>query len=350
MTQEPIAFLAGQGLEADGSSFGTAADELAAARDCAVIAPLGDLGLIRASGIDAPDFLHNLLTNDIKGISAGASRFAGFCTAKGRLLALLLIWRDGDDFLLILPRDILPMILKKLSMYVLRSKVKLTDATNERLLVGFSNAGGVSPVPTLGEATANLPRFGVAAVDGGQAIRLDDTRWLLALDASTAGSRWQQLAAVAHPVGLAAWQWLEITAGQPRVVAATQEAFVPQMLNMELPAVAGVSFSKGCYPGQEIVARTQYLGKVKRRTFRARLATAAAPGTHVYAPETGEQHCGAIVSVAPSPTGGYECLVCVQIGAVETGEVHVGTTTGERLEFLPLPYALKEVPSGDELA
>jgi folate-binding protein YgfZ len=124
------------------------------------------------------------------------------------------------------------------------------------------------------------------------------------------------------------------------VVAGTQEAFVPQMLNMELPAVAGVSFSKGCYPGQEIVARTQYLGKVKRRTYRARLANAVVPGAHVYAPETGDQHCGAIVSLAPSPDGGFECLVCVQIGAVEAGEVHVGASDGERLEFLPLPYAI----------
>ena len=345
MTHEPIPFLFNLGLAADGSSFGAVAEELAAARDGAVIAPLVDLGLIRASGIDAADFLHNLLTNDIKGIAPGGARFAGLCTPKGRLLALFLVWRDGDDFLLMLPRDILPPILKKLSMYVLRSKVKLTDATGERALIGCSVPIALSPasarcVPaeTLGEATAALVRFGVATIDGGQAIRLDDTRWLLALDAATADTRWRQLAAAARPVGLATWQWLEIAAGQPRVVAATQEAFVPQMLNMELPAVAGVSFSKGCYPGQEIVARTQYLGKVKRRTFRARLATVATPGTHVYAPETGDQHCGAIVSAAPSPAGGYECLVCVQIGAVEAGEVRVGAPAGERMEFLSLPY------------
>ena len=347
MTQELISLLAAQGLTEDGSRFGVVADELAAARDSAVVAPLLDLGLIRASGVDAPGFLHNLMSNDINGIGLGGARFAGFCTAKGRLLALFLIWRDGDDFLLMLPRDILPAILKKLSMYVLRSKVKLTDATGERALVGYSVQAAVSPAPalcvpagTLGEAVAKLPRFGVAAVEGGQAIRLDDTRWLLALDPTAAVSRWQDLAAAARPVGLAAWQWLEIAAGQPRVVATTQEAFVPQMLNMELPAVAGVSFTKGCYPGQEIVARTQYLGKVKRRTFRARLATAVAPGASVYAPETGDQHCGAIVSVAPSPAGGFECLVCVQIGAVEAGEVHVGAPDGERLEFLALPYEM----------
>ncbi|MDP1734974.1 MAG: folate-binding protein [Sulfuritalea sp.] len=354
MTQELISLLAAQGLTEDGSRFGVVADELAAARDGAVVAPLADMGLIRASGVDAPGFLHNLLTNDINGIGPGGARFAGFCTAKGRLLALFLIWRDGDDFLLMLPRDILPAMLKKLSMYVLRSKVKLTDATGERALIGFSAPIAVTcprsgipgmqsqPAPSfsLGEAVAGLPRFGVAPVEGGQAIRLDDTRWLLALDPTAATSRWQALAATARPVGLAAWQWLEIAAGQPRVVAATQEAFIPQMLNMELPAVAGVSFTKGCYPGQEIVARTQYLGKVKRRTFRARLATATVPGASVYAPETGEQHCGAIVSVAPSPAGGFECLVCVQIGAVEAGEVHVGAPGGDRLEFLALPYEM----------
>ncbi|MCX7155307.1 MAG: folate-binding protein [Rhodocyclales bacterium] len=360
MTQEWISSLAAQGLAADGSSFGAVPEELVAARDAGVVAPLTDLGLIRVSGVDAPVFLHNLLTNDIKGITPGGARFAGFCTAKGRLLALFLIWRDGDNFLLMLPRDILPAILKKLSMYVLRSKVKLTDATAERALIGYSVPAAVAcprsgisgtqnappapalcvPAGTLGEAAVALVRFGVAAVEGGQAIRLDDTRWLLALDTATAASRWQQLAAAAKPVGLAAWQWLEIAAGQPRVVAATQEAFVPQMLNMELPAVAGVSFTKGCYPGQEIVARTQYLGKIKRRTYRARLATAVVPGAHVYAPETGDQHCGAIVSVAPSPAGGFECLVCVQIGAVEAGEVHVGALDGERLEFLQLPYEI----------
>ena len=337
MTQEWITQLAGSGLALDGSSFGAPAGELATARDGTVVAPLADLGLIRASGEDAAPFLHSLLTNDVQGISAAGARFAGFCTPKGRLLALFLIWREGDDFLLMLPRDILPPMLKKLSMYVLRSKVKLRDATGERALIGFSSSTGAVPAPGV---DASLPRFGVTTVSGGQAIRLDDSRWLLAIEAGAVAAHWQALTATATPVGLAAWQWLEIAAGQPRVVAATQEVFVPQMLNMELPAVAGVSFSKGCYPGQEIVARTQYLGKVKRRTYRAKLASMPAAGTHVYAPETGEQHCGAIVSAAPSPAGGFECLVCVQIGAVEVGEVHVGAPAGQRLEFLPLPYEI----------
>jgi folate-binding protein YgfZ len=337
MNQDWTTFLASQGVAADGSDFGDLRSELNAARSGNVLAPLLDHGLIRASGTDATDFLHNLLTNDVRGLGAANARFAGMCTAKGRLLAVFLVWRDGDDFLLMLPRDVLPAILKKLSMYVLRAKVKLTDASAELNLVGFAS-NTVAPAPTL----VDLPRYGVADIPEGRAIRLDSNRWLLALAPAEAVTCWHGFAVTAHKVGTATWQWLEIAAGQPRVVAGTQEAFVPQMLNMELPAVGGVSFTKGCYPGQEIVARTQYLGKVKRRSFRARVSSSFAPGTHVFAPETGDQHCGAIVSLAPSPDGGHECLVCVQIGAQEGGEVHVGTPAGERLEFLSLPYSIKE--------
>ena len=340
MTQDLSRFLVDQGLAADGDTFGDLAGELLAARDSAIIAPIADQGLIRASGADAAEFLHNLVTNDIKGLAVNSARLAGLCTAKGRLLALFLVWRDGEDFLLMLPREILPTILKKLSMYVLRSRVKLSDASGERALVGISAPDGVEPIAGLG--LSGLPGRGLAAVSGGQAIRLDGKRWLLAVPPDQAIAAWQEWASSARPAGLAAWNWLEIAQGQARILAATQEAFVPQMLNLELAAVAGVSFTKGCYPGQEIVARTQYLGKVKRRTFRARLVGAAAPGTHVFSAETGDQHCGALVSLAPSPGGGHECLVCVQIGARESDDVRVGSPDGERLEFLTLPYAVTD--------
>lgn len=344
MAHEWNEFLTDQGLVADRSHFGHPQDELREARDAAVVSPLIDLGVIRATGEDAANFLHNLVSNDINGIAEHNARFAGLCTPKGRLLALLLVWREGTDLLLLLPRDILPTVLKRLSMYVLRSKVKLTDATAERPMIGYAVPSTAPPVPE----AAGLPRFGLMNVGADQLIRLDPTRWLWVCAPGTASERWATQIRLAKPVGLSAWHWLEIAAGQPRVVAATQEAFVPQMLNMELPAVAGVSFTKGCYPGQEIVARTQYLGKIKRRTYRARIDTPfdalttppTQPGTHVYAPETGDQPCGSIVSVAASPDGGYEALVCVQNTAVEAGVVHLGSTDGARLLFLPLPYEL----------
>ncbi|MES2237447.1 MAG: folate-binding protein [Pseudomonadota bacterium] len=342
MNPEWTTFLAAQGFTADGASqfehFGPLDAELQAARNGTVITPMADLGLIRASGADAVSFLHNLMTNDIQGIAETNASTAGFCTPKGRLLAIFLVWRENNDYLLMLPKEILPPLLKKLSMYVLRAKVKLTDATDERALIGISVPAAVSPAPTFLDGT--LPRQGVSETDGGQLIRLDDTRWLLSLDPIAAIRRWPDITVNATATGLAAWHWLEIAAGQPRVTIATQEVFVPQMLNLELPAVAGVSFTKGCYPGQEIVARTHYLGKVKRRMVRARLTNLVAPGTHVYAPEAGDQQCGALVSIAPSPEGGFECLVSVQSSAVAAGDVRLGAPDGERLTFLPLPYTL----------
>lgn len=286
--------------------------------------PLADHGLIRVSGADAAPFLHNLLTNDVTHLSADGARHAALCTAKGRMIASFLIWREGPDYLLLLSADILPAILKKLSMYVLRSKAKLTDISSERSLFGAigANIDPAEPMTT-------------AAFAGGTAIRLDAGRCVLALPAGTT------------PEGIPAagrlddWHLGEIRAGMPRIVAATQEAFTPQMVNYELAAVGGVSFHKGCYPGQEIVARTQYLGKVKRRMYRVKLDSAFPPGTDVFTPEAGVQHCGAVVLCAPSPDGGHEALLVVQSSGMEANVVHVGKPDGPLAQPLPLPYAVE---------
>lgn len=283
---------------------------------------LADQGLIRASGEEAAQFLHNLLTNDITHLAEGTARHAALCTAKGRMIASFLIWREGNDYLLMLSADILPAILKKLSMYVLRSKVKLSDATAERTLIGAVGA-------RLGPAQAMV----TAPCAGGTAIRLDAERLVLAVPA---GSTPDGL----PPAGsLDAWHLAEIRAGMPRITAGTQELFTPQMVNYELPAVGGVSFQKGCYPGQEIVARTQYLGKVKRRMVRVQLDQAFVPGTDVFTPEAGEQHCGAVVLTAPAPGGGFESLLVVQSSGAEADAVHVGKPDGPKARLLDLPYA-----------
>lgn len=285
--------------------------------------PLADQGLIRASGEDAATFLHNLLTNDINHLAEGQARRAGLCTPKGRLIASFLIWREGGDFLLQLSADILPGILKRLSMYVLRSKVKLADISGERTLLGVvgGDLGPAEPMTT-------------SPCEGGTAIRLDAGRCILALPAG------RTPATLPPPGRIEDWHLAEIRAGIPRIVATTQEAFVPQMVNYEVAAVGGVSFQKGCYPGQEIVARTQYLGKVKRRMFRVRLAEPVAPGTDVFTPEAGDQHCGAVVLCAPA-TDGHEALLVVQISGAEAGDIHVGTPAGQRADVLPLPYAIE---------
>jgi folate-binding protein YgfZ len=330
------AFLAQRGLSADGKDFGNPNLELAAARDATILAPLHDLGLIRASGEEAAIFLHNLFSNDVKSIAADGARLAGFCSAKGRLLATMLIWRDGSDYVLALSDDIRADVLKKLSMFILRSKVKLVDASEEQVLLGLAGTDTAVALADIGVAAVETMR--TAAFPGGTVIALGNNRYILAVQPAEAERVWSKLASRARPAGLSAWHWLEIVSGVPRVVAATKEAFVPQMVNLEV--VGGVSFTKGCYPGQEIVARAQYLGKVKRRMYRAKLEISASAGDHLYSPEVPDQSCGELVEVAPSPEGGYECLAVVQSSCADAGEVRVGKVDGPKLSILALPYAV----------
>ena len=338
MKQDWIDFLTQQGACADGLSFGNQPEELHAAQSAAVIAPLTDLGLIRVSGDDATTFLHNILTNDIKGLAKDGVQRNGFCNAKGRLLATMLIWRDGSDLLIAIPADLHGPILKKLSMYVLRSKVKLADASDERVLIGLS---GTQVDTSLAQFAPTIPRVLQSAVlEFGQLIRLDEQRLLLAVDSATAPVIWERLLGSARPVGFATWHWLEIMAGIPAISGSTFEEFVPQMVNFDL--IDGISFNKGCYPGQEIVARMKYLGKLKRRMYRARIDNASLcikPGDHLYAPETGDQSCGQVVNAAPSPHGGDELLAVIQSTCADAGEVHLGSLSGPRLTLLSLPYS-----------
>ncbi|MFA6313447.1 MAG: folate-binding protein YgfZ [Sterolibacterium sp.] len=337
MKQNWIDFLQQQGAHNEGLDFGNLPDELLNAQSATILAPLTDLGLIRVGGDDATAFLHNLLTNDLKGLAADGVQLSGLCNPKGRLLANFLIWHEGADLMLALSADLLASILKKLSMYVLRSKVRLADASGERVLIGISGPEASKALADLGSMPMEL--FKVASIEQGQVLCLADNRYLLAVTSSAAEGVWSRLAVRARPAGLAAWHWLEIRAGIPRISAATQEEFIPQMVNFEL--IGGVSFKKGCYPGQEIVARTQYLGKLKRRMYLARSDTELpAIGAHLYAPETGDQSCGRVVRSSPAPQGGNELLAVIQSTCAEAGEVHLHNPSGPRLVLQPLPYAL----------
>lgn len=325
---------------ADPQDLGDPAGEIAALASATVVSPLADFAVIRASGEEAADFLHNLLTNDVKNLDAATLRRAGFCTAKGRLLADFRIWREGDDIYLALAADIQPAILKKLSMFILRAKAKLQDASGERLLLGLAGPAAAALVAGLaGETPA--PGATKSFADG-VILGFAPQRFVIAARADSAASLWQKLSAEAKPVGTTAWRAVEIAAGEPRIVVGTQEEFIPQMINFV--QVGGLSFKKGCYPGQEIVARTQYLGKIKRHMVRAAVAAdsaEAAPGTPIYAPETGEQACGNVVISAPAAAGGSEALLVVQNSCAEAGQLFLGKPGGPALSLLALPYALE---------
>ncbi len=317
--------------------FGDPRAELAAAEAGTVLVPLTHFGLIRASGADAAGFLHNLLTNDVQHLPPGQAARNSFCSPKGRMLADFLVWREGHDYLLQLAADIQPVMLKKLGMYLLRSKAKLADAGQELALLGIAGPEAEAAVGALGGEIPAQP-LELSPFDQGCTIRLDARRFQVAVRSEAAGAVWERLAARARPAGTPVWRWLDIASGIPHITAPVQEEFVPQMANFEL--IGGVSFNKGCYPGQEVVARAKYLGKIKRRTYRAHLGDSACPraGTDLYSPNLPDQSCGKVIDAVSSPGGGCELLASMQMSSAEGGDVRVGAPDGPRLEFRPLPY------------
>ncbi|MFZ2854432.1 MAG: folate-binding protein YgfZ [Rhodocyclaceae bacterium] len=313
------------GLVAD---FGDSVSELAAARDATVVAPLTHLQLIECAGDEAKSFLHNQVTSDINHLDADAAQHSAWCSAKGRMLASFLLFRDGQDFRIQLSADLAAAIQKRLQMFVLRAKVKIADLSTRYELIGLS---GAQAEAALQKAGLPVPQqaLGTAAFAGGKVIRLDATRFELAVDCAAAAEVWRKLAATVRPVGTPAWQWLDIQAGVPLISEATKEEFVPQMANFD--QLGGVSFHKGCYPGQEIVARTQYLGKVKRHLYRVSASVPMAAGNPVYSPENPEHPCGMIANAAPAFDGAYEALAVIQENFVAAGDLELGTPGGPRI-------------------
>lgn len=301
-----------------------------------VFAVLDHLATLQFSGEDAAAFLQGQLTCDVEGLSPVSSTYGAFCTPQGRMLANFLLWRDpAGFFFMAISRDILTLVQKRLSMFVLRSKVKISDTAGALTLIG---AAGPQSAAAIGGAFFELPRapHEVRHQRSGTAIRLPDGRFVLACAAPQATALQQQIAAPLQAAGSSAWRWLDIRNGVPLVTAATQDRFVPQMANLEL--LGGVCFTKGCYTGQEIVARTQHLGKVKRRMFLANVAAAAAAGDNLYSEDLGDQASGMIINAEVSPDGGHDVLAVVQIASRESSTVRLKSADGPALRFLPLPY------------
>lgn len=335
-------FLEQQGAQIrDGAiqNFGDAPAERLAARDGTVLCNLDQFGILKVSGTEAQSFLQNLCSSDIKQISPQQAQLSSLNTAKGRVLATFLIWQTGADYFLHLPLPLLSAIQKKLTMYVLRAKVKIEEVSAQHICFGLAGSEAAALLEThVGE----IPQTTLAVVQHANTgiMRLDNQRLLLVTTPEHAPALWQKLGAHARPVGSSCWDWLNIRAGIPVVLPATQEQFVLQMLNLDV--LGGVSFKKGCYPGQEIVARMHYLGKLKQRTFLAHVDSDTAPQANdaLYSDDYAGQVGGNILNAAPAPQGGYDVLATLHIGTVKDGHaVHSLSPEGAALHFQTLPYA-----------
>ena len=340
MTSTWLDFLSSRGAQVrDGcvADFGAPGEELAAAASGLVIADLSHFGLVALSGEEAQTFLHGQITNDLRALSPAGAVFAAYCSAKGRMLANFLLFRRDDDILLMLPASIREATQKRLSMFILRAKVKARDASAEWVRLGLSGPGASDLLTSVLGIEPPGEIMAVSQADSAFAVKLGDERFDLFLAPAETEAFWNQFAAQARPVGAPAWDWLMVRAGVPVILAQTQDQFVPQMANMD--ALHGISFQKGCYPGQEIVARTQYLGKQKRRLFLAHVDALAAPGDSLYSQDLPGQAVGMVANAAVAPGGGSDVLAVLQISSYDAGDVRLGAPDGPCLTFMALPYA-----------
>jgi len=289
---------------------------------------LSHLGVIRVEGDDAAKFIHGQVTQDFSLLGPDEARLCALCSPKGRMLASFIGFKNSpSDVLLICSQDLLSAMVKRLSMFVMRAKAKVSDASESFSLYGVLGSpatGSDTAMPWALEKTGDSTRIALYPSDG-QPRQL----WVLAADAP----------APQGPVlSPALWAWSEVRSGVATVTAPVSEAFVPQMLNYE--SVGGVSFKKGCYPGQEVVARSQFRGTLKRRAFIAHCALAVQAGDEVFAMADPSQPVGMVVQAAAAPGGGLDAIVSLQLSAAADGGLHARNPDGPVFELLPLPYVL----------
>jgi tRNA-modifying protein YgfZ len=342
MRKDWKALLEDRGAEFEGdrvASFGNPDLERRMVLSGDIVADLSGTGLIAAQGDDAAAFLQGQLTNDVREVSEQHSQLSAYCSPKGRALALLRISRRKDVYYLAVANEVLEASLKRLRMFVLRSRVALENVREEFVRIGVSGPRVerdlldlLGAVPTEVDASAQIGGLSVIRVRGPHP-RFE----ILSEDLDAMEKTWTALNARTAPVGDAPWRLLDIRAGVPRVYPETADVFVPQMINLN--SLDAVSFSKGCYTGQEVVARMQYLGKLKRRMYRAQVDTdlPPRPGDALFAPDSAES-VGKVVVAAPAPDGGHELLAVIQTDSAEGGGLRLHGASGPPVAIRGLPY------------
>ncbi len=313
----------------------------AAARERAVTCDIAPFAVLAVTGLDAATFLQGQLSSDVAGLALDACQHSSYNSPGGRMLANFVLWRAGsgpaDGFRVLLPADIVESVKKRLAMFVLRSKVTLADLSPGFVRLGVGGPGAADAVrAALGEAP---PVFGIARRGETDILGLPGPRFVVVAPVADADALAAALAPHATAAPFDVWRWLTIRAGVPVITEAVQDRFVPQAANWD--ALDGISFQKGCYTGQEIVARTQYLGRLKERLFAFHApAAGTAPGERLYSSVFPDQACGTVVDAAPAPEGGCDLLAVLQLAAAASGDVRLGAPDGPALAPLPLPYAV----------
>jgi len=323
--------------------FGNPIRELKVINTGSIIADLSHYGLIAVQGEDASEFLQGQFSNDLNEISEKHSQLNGMCNPKGRMLAIFRVFQRGDTYYLRLPQELLEETIKKLRMYVLRSKVTLEDATDTFTRMGLS---GPTSDTQLKDVLGQIPETidDALLLDNQTIIRIPgvNPRFEIIGEIENIQKLWNKLDVHSAPVGADAWASIDILAGIPTIYKETKEMFVPQFLNFDI--VGGINFKKGCYTGQEIVARMHYLGKLKQRMYLAQVSSKEKPqpGTSLFAKDgNNQQSIGNVVYSRPSPEGHYDLLAVIKTSNIGKHSIVLGDADGPEIDIKELPYSLE---------
>jgi len=304
-----------------------------------VAIPLPSLIQIEASGEDVTDFLQGQFSNDIKALDDTHWQFSAYCTPKGRMLALMMVTKHGDSYRLILPTEIAETTLKRLQMYVMRAKVTLRLCDDELLLgLAGDNLQALVPViPQDSHGVSHEQDLSILTMPGAS------PRILVSGDKEQISNLWATSTANATASNSMTWRKLNIDSGLPQVYEASKEMFIPQMVNMD--ALDGINFKKGCYPGQEIVARMHYLGKLKKRMYLGALQSGVdcpQVGDAIYSDSFGSQAAGNVVDAAIKTDGQCELLISVQISSASNNDLHLQSIDGPAVTLSSQPYSIPD--------
>lgn len=292
---------------------------------------LTHLGVIRALGPEAASFLHTQLTQEIEKLSATQAPLAAYCSPQGRMLASFIVLKTApEEVLLICAKDLLATLLAKLKMFVLRAKVQLSDASADYGLYGVVG-------DALSSLSTNTPT-------PWQRVDIASDQHLVFLYPANEQARGLYIGPTTQTMNadlpMEHWLWSEVRSGVATIQAATAGQFVPQMLNYE--SVDGVNFKKGCYPGQEVVARSQYRGTLKRRAYLAHSTQPLAPSAEIFSSADASQPCGVVVQAAATPQGGFDAIVCLQTSAASQTDLQTSAQAPLRVEAMPYPLRVEE--------
>ena len=332
-------------IDGTAADFGNSSNEIKAASTSDVIADLSYYSVIEVAGDDAKTFLQGQLSNDIDQLDQNITQLSAYCTPKGRMLAIMRAWKHDNGYLLTLPTTLTETVIPRLRMYVLRSQVSLTPS-DDLVHIGLSGENTPQLLQSyFGNIPANINQATVSQNIVITRVHGTHTRFELIGPEADIEKLWAQLDTGVKAIGTHAWHWLNIISGIPEITPAVSEAFVPQMANLDV--LDGVNFKKGCYPGQEIVARMKYLGKLKQRMYLARIKSDTVPqsGESLYAPDFKNQPAGKVVSTQLAPDDHYDMLIVAQISSANNGKMMLGSVDGPTLTFSDPPY---ELPTPEE--